>query len=233
MNSFARIANGREDWTANASVPLHCHDQAYAAIVLSGSYEECGSRGRFRVGPGDVLSHAAFDAHLNRFQKTGAQILNLIVDATGFSVGHIDDPDAIARTAERDPVEAGGCLRAQLRETRQEPGDWQDALAFDLLDDPDCRLDAWAADHNLAPETLSRGFRKMFGVTPARFRSEARTRRALALIARTDMPLASVAAMTGFADQAHMSRALHALTGSPPRCWRRSNRFKTHAPDFG
>jgi AraC-like DNA-binding protein len=74
---------------------------------------------------------------------------------------------------------------------------------------------------------LSRGFKKLFGVTPASFRMEARAGQAFALIADGDAPLAAIAAAAGFADQAHMSRVLLALTGSPPRAWRKSNPFKT------
>jgi len=224
-----QITNGRQSWSANQSVPRHRHDQAYVAVVLSGGYEECGSGGRFRVGPGDVLLHAAFDAHLDRFLNKGAQILNLVVAglAPSFSVGHVGDPDAIVRAAELDPAEAGARLREQLRETKHALDDWPDILAHDLLYKPDCRLDSWARAHDLAAETLSRGFGKVFGITPASFRVEVRARHAFALITGSDAPLVSIAAATGFADQAHMSRATRALTGSPPRTWRRSNPFKT------
>ena len=39
--------------------------------------------------------------------------------------------------------------------------------------------------------------------------------------------LAAVAAQHGFADQAHMTRSVRAVTGLPPGAWRRSNPFKT------
>ena len=230
MGGFAQIANGRERWDANHSVPRHRHDQAYAAIVLSGSYEECGSRGRFRVAAGDVLMHGAFDAHLNRFQNAGAKILNLIVHAPRFSIGHVDDPDAIARAAEHDPVGAAALLRAQMVESKSSLDDWPDILAFDLLNNPDCRLDDWSRRHNLAAETISRGFGKVFGVTPASFRAEVRARRAYAMVADSAMPLAAIAAKAGFSDQAHMSRAIRSLTGAPPGDWRGSNSFKTVRP---
>jgi AraC-like DNA-binding protein len=227
-----QIRNGRQYWSADHRIPRHRHDRPYAALVLSGTYEECGSRGRFRVGPGDVLLHHAFDAHLDRFQKQGAQILNLIADGlpTDFSIGRVGDPDAIVRVAERDPIDAGAQLRAQLREARAAPQDWPDVLATDLLRDPDCRLQVWARKHGLAAETISRGFGKVFEVTPASFRAEVRARSALALITGSDQSLACIAAATGFADQAHMSRATRALTGSSPSRWRRSNPFKTGRP---
>lgn len=228
MGNFAKVTNGCEHWDANRSVSRHRHDQPYAAVVLAGSYEECGSHGRFRVAAGDVLLHGAFDAHLDRFRKTGAQILNLLIhEAPDFAIGHVRDPDAIAKAAERDAAAALAELRAQLKEKTELAGDWPDLLARDLLDDPDCRLDDWADAHNLAAETVSRGFGKVFDVRPAAFRLEGRARRAFAMIDRTRMPLSAIAMRTGFSDQAHMSRAVRALTGSPPGHWRRSNSFKT------
>jgi AraC-like DNA-binding protein len=229
LMDFAHVTNGREDWAADRTLPRHRHLHAYAALVLTGGYEECGSRGRFRVGPGDVLLHDAFDAHLNRFRGTGAQVLNLVIESStaNFTLARVSDPDTIARTAERDAPAAAIQLRSQLCELKSVARDWMDLLAFDLLDDPNRRLDEWAARHDLASETLSRGFAKVFGVTPATFRSEARSRRALAMITDGGAPLAAVAAETGFADQSHMSRAVRSLTGLPPFAWRRSNSFKT------
>lgn len=228
MGGFAHISNGKECWHCGARIPRHRHENAYAAIVLSGSYEECGSRGRFRVGAGDVLLHDAFDAHLNSFHRAGAQILNLVTaSAVAFCHGRVADPDAIASAAERDTVEAGTALHAQLRPVDRAMFDWPDKLARDLIADPGCRLEDWAQAHGLAAETLSRGFRKVFGMTPVAFRLETRARRAFAMITTGSAPLAVIAATTCFADQAHMSRAVRGLTGAAPGRWRRSNSFKT------
>jgi AraC-like DNA-binding protein len=231
MGSFAQVTAGRECWSAHRSIPRHRHERGYVALVLAGGYEECGSRGRFCVGPGDVLLHDAFDAHLDRFKSQGAEILNLVMEnpAMDLGLGRVADPDSIARAAERDLAEAAACLRERLSGTARDAGDWPDLLARDLAAGPDCCLGAWARAHGLAAETLSRGFGKVFGLTPAAFRAEVRAHRAFALVAGSDAPLASIAAAAGFADQAHMCRALRALTGAPPTVWRRSNPFKTAA----
>ncbi|MET3667922.1 helix-turn-helix domain-containing protein [Caulobacter sp. 1776] len=55
-----------------------------------------------------------------------------------------------------------------------------------------------------------------------RRRVEARARRAWALITGTMDTLASIAAETGFTDQAHMTRDVKALTGKAPGAWRRA-----------
>jgi AraC-like DNA-binding protein len=231
MKVFSRIVSGREEWHPNALASRHRHEQAYAAVVLAGSYEECGSHGRFRVGPGDVLLHARFDAHLDRFSHKGAHILNLVDTGWCFgtwNVARVANAEAIARTAETDPRSASLELREQLVETTRSPGDWPDMLAAELICNPQLPIGAWAAAHGLAAETVSRGFRRVFGLTAASFRAEARTRRALAEIIGGAESLASVAILSGFADQAHMSRATRALTGQAPAYWRRrSNPFKT------
>lgn len=229
MVRFASIADGREHWNADTRVPFHRHEAGYAAIVLSGAYEECGSRGRYRVGPGDVLLHGRYDSHLDRFGAKGARILNLVMmDAPDWGLARVADADAIVRTAETDPISACLQLRGQMTAAAHAPADWPDLLAADLLNDPQLSLGVWARARGLAPETVSRGFRKLFDITPAAFRAEARARRAFMRIATCGEPLASVAIATGFADQAHMSRATKALTGETPTHWRRmSNPFKT------
>ncbi len=235
MSAFASIAHGREAWTAHARVPRHRHDQAYAAVVLSGCYEECGSLGRFRVGPGDVVVHGRFEAHLDRFGAKGAQILNLVFPESAIvlpcGLGRARDADAIARAAEADISSAWLQFRENVIAITSTPADWPDMLAADLVAYPHMPLRDWAHRRGLAPETLSRGFRKVFGITPAAFRAEARTRTAFARIAGGTEPLAAIAAESGFADQAHMSRATKTLTGKPPGLWRAtSNPFKTAAP---
>lgn len=229
MDAFAPFKTGREDWGAHQRIPRHAHDRAYAAIVLAGGYEECGNHGRFRVGPGDVLLHGAFDAHLDRFPPGGAQILNLVLadPMPPFRMGHVNDPDNIAHAAERDSHAAVAIMREQLQEKEYKPGDWPELLARDLHDDAGIMLEAWADAHDLRAETISRGFGKAFGLTPVAFRAEARARRAWRLIIEGNLPLAQIAAVAGFADQAHLTRSVHTLTGLTPGAWRRSNPFKT------
>jgi AraC-like DNA-binding protein len=231
---FAPMPHGHECRGSRVYIPRHVHDRPYAALVLAGSYEECGNRGRFRVGPGDVLLHDAFDAHLNRFQNGGARIFSLATEArpSGISIARVADPDDIVRVAERDPMEANLLLLAELRRRPVVHYDWPDILADDLIGDPGWRLDEWARKRSLAPSTVSRGFRKIFGTTPAAFRLGARARRAFRMITGSDLPFAAIAAATAFADQAHMARAIRALTGATPGSWRRSNSFKTETAPY-
>ena len=227
--SFAPTPSGHERRDSTTYIPRHRHRRAYAALVLAGSYEESGSRGRFRVRPGDVLLHDVFDDHLDRFESGGARIFSLALEACPADTGiaHLQDVDAVVRLAERDTVAAGALLLAEIRRKPPAHYDWPDILADDLLRDPAWRLDEWARERALAPSSVSRGFRKVFGVSPAAFRLGARARSAFRMITGSGQSFAAVAATTGFADQAHMSRAIRVLTGAPPGSWRRSNSFKT------
>jgi len=224
MNGFAHIIQGSDVWGGHCSVPRHRHALAYAALVLAGGYEESGTFGRYRVRAGQVLLHRRFDAHLDRFGRGGARILNLLLDEEpAFGLGHVRDPDTLARLAEKDAPAAAETLAAQLQPLPAPVADWPDQLAQELQQDPQLRLDEWAERYGLAPATVSRGFGRVFATSPARYRAEARARCALAAITRGGESLAGIASAAGFADQAHMTRAIRALTGRPPGCWLRSN----------
>jgi AraC-like DNA-binding protein len=228
MSGLTSIAQGSETWNARCSIPRHRHERAYAAVVLSGGYEESGSLGRYRVRSGHVLLHRAFDAHVDRFESSGARILNLLLDEPpAFGLGVVTDPDTIARVAEKDFPAAVEALHETMTSIAPQPADWPDLLASALLDDPRLRLERWAERHGLAAATLSRGFRGIFATSPAAFRAESRAQIALALITAGTSSLADIATVAGFADQSHMTRAVRALTGEPPGYWLRSSQFKT------
>jgi len=208
-------------------LPRHRHAEGYVAVVLAGAYEEAGDTGRRRVGPGDVVVHQPWEAHLNRTPGAGAQVLNLPLAARGLApFGRVEDLDGLVRAAARDPREAAAALQAGFQAADTAPADWPDLLAAALAGGDARPLGDWAAAFGLSPEHLSRGFGKVFGVTPQRFRWEARARAALGDLGGA-VPLAQLAAVHGFADQAHMTRSVRAVSGRPPGAWRRSNPFKT------
>jgi len=217
----------RDRLAAGATIARHRHAEPYAALVLSGGYEECGSAGRFRARPGDVLIHTAFDAHLDRVGSSGAEVLNIALAAMpAAGKGRIADPDAVACLATISAEQAADELLRQWQAATEAAFEWPDRLAEMLRRDPCLRLDEWAEAHGFAPETLSRGFTRVFGISPSAYRLEARAARAFAGIVGGVRPLAEIALASGFADQAHMTRAVRQLTGHPPGCWR-SSPFKT------
>lgn len=68
----------------------------------------------------------------------------------------------------------------------------------------------------LSPSALSVVFRKATGLSPYSWLIERRLDRATDLLARSRLPLAEVAVMAGFFDQAHMTRSFRARRGTTP-----------------
>lgn len=207
--------------------PRHRHATAYAAVVLSGGYLEAGGAGRWRAEAGDVLAHPAFDAHQNVLRGR-AWVLNvpLPLAADLPPVFRVADLDAVERAYRADPHQAARLLvpaaqRAPLCE------DWPDLLAAALAADPALSLGDWARANGLAPAVVSRGFKATFGVTPVAFRAERRAQAAWRDLTTSTTPMSAVAHDRGFADQAHLSRAVRALTGASPRAWRDARLVKS------
>lgn len=214
---------------AGGALPRHRHHHGYVAVVLAGSYDEAGDNGRRRATAGDVVVHRPFEAHLNRVQDAGAVVLNLPLPGPDLpAFGRVADPDALARAAERDTREAVDLLLAHHQTAAEAPADWPDLLAEALASAP-VRIGDWARRHGLSPEHVARGFRQVFGVGPQAFGREVRARAALADALEGGDALADIALARGFSDQAHMTRAVLALSGRSPGAWRRSNPFKTPA----
>lgn len=199
-------------------MPRHRHEEAYVAVVLAGGYVEAGDRGRMRIEAGQAIVHERHESHRNEFFGQGAQVLNLPLHTSGMAwmQGQVSDADAVARLAERDPAEAIELLRATMRPRAAQLNDWPDALAKALGEDPCLNLTVWADAQGIAPASVSRGFRRAYGTTPKRYRLELRTARALRLLPAWAGSMAMLAAETGFADQAHMTRAIVEMTGLAP-----------------
>jgi AraC-like DNA-binding protein len=224
---FRKAHFGREKLGPGLSIARHRHRQGYIAVIISGGYQEAGLGGRFNLQAGDVVVHRAFDAHLDRVNGVGAEVINLPLPAASLPpVFRIEDPDAIARLAEHDPAAAALSITPAGVTTRM--ADWPDDLALCLKEAPDQELREWASERGLAPETLSRGFLKAYGVTPMRYRAELKAVRAISMIEETDFALSEIGFAAGFADQSHLTRSIVSLTGRPPGAWRRKSiQFKT------
>ena len=201
----------------------HVHHQPYAALVLSGRYEEAGDTGCHRVTAGDVIFHDRFEAHLDRIPESSVDILNLPLEVDYLSdspLAKINDPDAIVRLAEKSQYEAACLLLSSSQVIQPEYQDWPDELAAALVRDPSLNLSSCSQEKGIAPWTLSRVFAKIFGVSPSAFRARTRVRQAWRMIRTTNTALSAIAADCGFSDQAHMTRGVKSMTGLPPAAWR-------------
>jgi AraC-like DNA-binding protein len=213
-----------------SSLERHLHAEPYAALVLSGGYEEAGDNGLLKVSAGDVVFHDPFEAHLNRFFALGATVLNLpLASGNGYlGIASVGDPDAVVRMAEKSRNAASDLLLSLVERCTPQVSDWPAGLAMKLIQCPSLKLSEWGEKNHLPAWTISRGFAQVFGVSPEAFRAHVRTRSALRSIQDTPTSLAAIAAELGFADQAHMTRSVKQLTGATPSVWRsRANGFKT------
>jgi AraC-like DNA-binding protein len=206
-------------------MPRHHHERGYATVVLAGTINEVSFAGRMCAGPGGVLLHGAFDCHLDRGSGRGPlQILRLPWrhDALEGQF-QVRDPDSLARLAETDPELAAEHLARELRPAGMPERYWADELATALAGHSSFLLRDWAEGRDLRPDAVSRVFGAEFGVSPKRFRLEARTRLAWREVIGSATPLTEIALEAGFSDLAHLSRSIQAFTGRAPQAWRRSS----------
>jgi AraC-like DNA-binding protein len=192
------------------------------SVVLVGGYVEAGDGGRVRAQAGTVIVHKAYAAHLNTFEAPRSVVLNLVGGTRSplIGAGVIDDVDEIVRVAEHDTAAAVALIMDGMRSEVARFSDWPDLLAEALTRNPELSIAEWADGMKLNPASVSRGFRRCFGVSPKRFRLEAKARNALRGIANTTERLSLVAASCGFADQAHLNRTCLNLTGETPAAFR-------------
>jgi AraC family transcriptional regulator len=76
----------------------------------------------------------------------------------------------------------------------------------------------------IGPRHLMRAFRQSTGRTITDWAEDARTRRAIRLLAQTGLPIAEIATQLGFASISGFSHAFHRAIGEPPSSFRRRNR---------
>ena len=78
-----------------------------------------------------------------------------------------------------------------------------------------------AAEAGVHPISLTRAFRRQFGVPPTEYHRNLRLAEAERQLRTTDRPLAAIALAAGFADQSHFTRAFRRRFGRPPGAYRR------------
>jgi len=219
------VAWGVQRIAAGLHLPRHAHAASYVTLVLEGCFEQVGYAGRWRAEAGDVLIQPTLDCHADRMSSRGLVLMRLPWrHEPGLGgVWRGLDADAIRRAGEVDPADGRAAVAALV--TGRAPlapvvEHWADPLAARLAEDPRQSIAGWAEAAGRSREATARAFHARFGVAPARLRLELRTRAAWLRIVGTRDALAGIAAEFGFADQAHMTRAVGWLTGATPGQWR-------------
>ena len=248
-------AVGAFDIPAGTRFRRHEHGSVHVCAVLAGGFIEREGRGWRDVGPGTVrVSGAA--RHDCDFGPAGARCLLLDVDDS--ALGAVAAPRflpadgslaALARRLDAATSVAGPArvfdvpgltaeLLAQIARRlagRAGPPPLWLGRVRQLLHDthgtlPVALLAREAGVHRVH---LARAFREHTGVPVTLYARQLRLREARRLLAE-DLPLAGVAARAGFADQSHLTRAMHEAWGVTPGALRRAlHPFKTPAAAGG
>lgn len=206
------------------ALPTHRHREAYAALVLDGGYEETSADGPLPSRPGVLLLHPPYHAHGNRFERSGARVINLVLpaleDVARVQARVVPNLREAMAIFQRAPERFAELCAASVPDT-QSPAvpAWQRGVVESLAtsDRPIAEI---AREWGVSAEHASRALSVSHGMSPQALRREFRWRRALALLT-TPAPLAEVAAEAGFADQSHLSRIVRAHAGLPPAALRR------------
>jgi AraC-like DNA-binding protein len=125
-------------------------------------------------------------------------------------------------------VELARSGRAATRERRNHRlAPWQLRRALEYLEghaSGPVRLRDLAAMTGLSPSYFSRAFKASTGMAPHRWQLRARIGQAQRLLLDAHASIAQIAATTGFADQAHLTRVFVRMTGATPGAWQRERR---------
>lgn len=212
--------------------PLHRHADARVILYISGRYRErcIGECGEFAAG--DVIvrpahyAHDGFDltpdakyVHL----QTRPETLRAFFGKHGWRAQRMSGLAWREIAAARNDPDIADDILARPTQTMSAAAvtSPSTSIAHRLDADNAPRLGDLAEMHNMSPWQLTRLFLRAFGMSPSRYRQHARAQNALRLLAETSLPLAVIAAQTGFSDQSHLGRGLRAATGATPDQLRR------------
>jgi AraC-like DNA-binding protein len=95
---------------------------------------------------------------------------------------------------------------------------------IDVHLEKDLSVEELASHVGISPSYFARSFRSSVGLAPHSYVMRRRLLRAQELLACTELPLIDIALATGFADQSHLCRRFHEMTGVPPRTFRLQHR---------
>jgi AraC family transcriptional regulator len=223
----------------------HAHPWACLHWIRGGLYKERDAATTHRCGPGAILYKPPGMVHENRFDEGDAWGLRLqiprdvlpeaarerssiqmlsplacpLIAALWVEHEIADGPSELAMAALANEIVTqvgGGAVAVPSMSTRAAGtahraiwDRWNETLSFSELAD----------EAGVDRATLARAFRRRFGLSMGAFQRRLRVARALRML-DDGASVGFVAHETGFADQAHFTRAFRAVVGAPPARWR-------------
>ena len=217
-------------YAAGEECRAHRHEQVQRSLLLAGSYVEDSEAGRREVHCRTLSIKPAGFEHEDGFGRAGALILSVQHEAGdgGASDYHLSAwPRSVppqAMTVGEGGGHASGCPCPDTKRSAHIPSSarpWLIEARQRLLQQPQMAVTTLARTLGKHPVHLARQFRTTFGETPSEVRQHDRSARAIDQIVRSSRTLSDIAFDVGFSDQAHMTRALKAMTGWTPADLRR------------
>lgn len=234
----------RIDYPPGLRQATHSHQGASITLLLSGHIRE-STRAAEETGSAlSVVAKPPGVEHADEIGPGGARTLQVAFDARhspelddGFQLtrwrwlhdGRAASPllalarllssgAAISSELEDRVLDVFPALDPDVWPARSTPPDWLTRVK-EALDD---ELEAGISVRELArrvsahPVSVSRAFRRHYGMTVSEYRRRERVRRAAGRISASPLPLTDVAYGAGFADHPHLCREFRRITGLTP-----------------
>lgn len=239
-------------YDAGLELPRHSHANAYLCLIGAGGYRErYGLRSERECGPGMLVFHPAGEDHAQSMGSEPTLSFNVELDGAWVAETGLCRQSGSVRggraawiagrlqSESRAPMEPTSALRIEslLWELAGEPASptgppvWIErarALLEDRFAEP-IRLQEIAAEAGVRPARLVQAFRRRYQMTPGDYLRHIRVSRARALLLRSDLPLAAVASLCGFADQSHLTRLFRQTFGVTPAAFRAKSGSRRNA----
>ena len=220
-------------------LPRHRHPHGCIAVVVEGAVDKAFARVSGTAAPGAVITMPPEEPHVDVFGRAGARIV-VVESQAEEDVGLDRDwtclliATKIARELEAPdsftPLAVEGLALELAAAARRLTGPgaphWLRSareLALERALEPVSVVEI-AAELDVDPRLLARGFHEHFGASIGDYVRNARLDWAAARLVQTDAPLATLALEAGFADQSHFTRSFKRRTGLPPGKYRRAHR---------
>jgi AraC family transcriptional regulator len=217
-------------YPAGSEMAPHLHERRQLSFLLADDIQESvGGEDADLLAPG-MCSKPAGLRHANRYGPQGALILALNLaenpadDYRGWrETGAVREAGALAALCLAEPARPDLLLNDFLAlqtpleapRRRARPA-WLEEIRDRLAEAGEEELGDLADAAGVHPVSLSRAFRRHYGVSPSLYRARCKLARAVGAVGEGE-PIACAAVEGGFADQAHFSRALKREAGLTPR----------------
>jgi AraC-like DNA-binding protein len=209
----------------------HYHENAYLSLLINGNYEEASRTGENVINPGEILFRPAGYHHANHFMGAGGRCLN--IELKKELLNNYELASLIPKTALTYKVGTFEYLyRIMYSFANNADTVLHDEYIFNWLAESAAykiptRLlwlprvkemleNEFESHHTINsiadrvfvhPIYLARAFKEREGLTIGEYQLKMRVKKAMGLLFTSNMPVAEIAYLAGFADATHLIRS--------------------------